>query len=1586
MSMVFPTYYSKSIRLANNVLVTMLFMYIFSSILFAQTSPNTIIRNQAKAAFQFKTLPADTTRSNIVAFSVLDAPNFEMSISNTDTLTFGKDTVTFRIVYTNIGNRTADSASIEGMLPPVGFRFIPGTTGGTIQGNAVTWKVKNIPSGRTDSVSVKAIVDSGLVLNTQLVLEANLGWQSTQITASKTFIIASYPKLSLNIVPERSMVGSGRSVTYRIIVNNTGNSPSLNTIVYDTISVNGSMISSGTAPDSSAANKRLLKWNLGSVPAFTSKEISLSVGVMPNLGHDVLRNSAITYSANVPAVEQASSTIPILPVVPKSISIVPDPQFIFGQANKDSSRISVILKDSINDVMPEGTTVRFTASIGTFSNGAAIVSTTIRNGSAVAILRSVNVDNDIVSSKITVTGGTPGLGTIQDTASVHFYPGAVTGIVVNGVNRVPFTGAIARVFNSRNSVVGADTTKSDGKFFIALNKDVAKYILEILVIDKFGDSIKTTSDVDPTRFPLPPVVIPNIISGRIEYQVTGQPVAAQNVTVFLDSLAPALSVKQGRRSSARTSPKQGSLVRVLESITDANGKFKFENLRPARYVISLDSAEFPNFNGYTFLTDTAAGTFTINLSLQITLDSSVTVTAAAPPAADAGDTITVGVRIINTGTAAHKNVVLSDTLSPFVKFISATKGKFLSVGYDSSGRVVRWMRDTLQPLLADSVLLKLFVSENIPNRTVISNRFWFTSNVNTVQTGTATTVSSNGIVVFANRFIVPKDTIIAGDSILHIFKFRNIGTDSLRHIRIVDTLFSAGSIGIAMMKQAAHDSLQIVDSISTIYVGSIAPGAEDSVSLKLITDFALSRGTTVASHAYMLTGDSIIAQQDTLFTVAENPSLPSFISIIKTANKKVAEIGDIITYQLTVTNASPQPLRSISVYDLLPYAFQYVKNSARFNGHAVEPVANAALNQMTWNVPDTIPAGKSASMVYQLAIGADALESEGMNTAYAGAITGSGAQLISAPSQWQVTVRPGVFTEKGLIIGKVFYDDNRNTFQDPGENGVKGIELWMEDGTKIITGNDGKFSLPEVKPGQHVMRVNELTLPKNSTLLPGNNAFAKDAVSRFVRVTESGIAKANFYLKRSVSDSIVQAVSKVNRLMAVRQAKPKYLFEDTLRQIRVDTVTMYVSFNYSGNMPVASMMVTDRLDERLTMVPGSAVFNGQRINPVYDSNSVRWKLGSAERMTRGVLRYQAVVNKMPKQRTVLTSVSTVTVVSVDSQTAESNILRTENSIIDTVKNRIETSDVASVAADPRNTAVLSDSIQITSGDEVFFKTSIYLDPVKKIKEAFFIDTIPSSFIINERTFSVNGVPVPSRNLSVRIRSMAISSVRPRPENLELEFFRISSLELTNLLKSGMNEITYSARFQSTKKDTLIRKHSYAIVVDEFNESRILHSRDARIYIRSFDAAVPLQLETTYVDILRPAVKVEEKIADAVKLVESLRQGSSNAIVMEGITFELSKATLTSDSKIVLDNIAKILLENTDIRIQINGYTDNTGNASANRKMSLNRAKEVASYLIAKGISPDRLLPQGFGPAKPIASNKTEEGRSKNRRVEFAPMQ
>jgi outer membrane protein OmpA-like peptidoglycan-associated protein len=110
--------------------------------------------------------------------------------------------------------------------------------------------------------------------------------------------------------------------------------------------------------------------------------------------------------------------------------------------------------------------------------------------------------------------------------------------------------------------------------------------------------------------------------------------------------------------------------------------------------------------------------------------------------------------------------------------------------------------------------------------------------------------------------------------------------------------------------------------------------------------------------------------------------------------------------------------------------------------------------------------------------------------------------------------------------------------------------------------------------------------------------------------------------------------------------------------------------------------------------------------------------------------------------------------------------------------------------------------------------------------------------------------------------------------------------------------------------------------------------------------------------------------------------AGSAIVLDGVTFAYASADLTAGSLAILDMVVRTLRDNEKIEVEIRGYTDNQGSQAANERFSQMRAEAVRSYLLENGISNARVIAVGYGPADPVASNDTEEGRAINRRIEF----
>jgi OOP family OmpA-OmpF porin len=108
-------------------------------------------------------------------------------------------------------------------------------------------------------------------------------------------------------------------------------------------------------------------------------------------------------------------------------------------------------------------------------------------------------------------------------------------------------------------------------------------------------------------------------------------------------------------------------------------------------------------------------------------------------------------------------------------------------------------------------------------------------------------------------------------------------------------------------------------------------------------------------------------------------------------------------------------------------------------------------------------------------------------------------------------------------------------------------------------------------------------------------------------------------------------------------------------------------------------------------------------------------------------------------------------------------------------------------------------------------------------------------------------------------------------------------------------------------------------------------------------------------------------------------------VVEQIQFDTGKSTVKAQAYPALDDVVAVLKRNLTLRVEIQGHTDNIGSEASNRKLSENRARAVMEYLVKKGVAAERLSAAGYGCTRPIASNDTSEGRTRNRRVELTPV-
>ena len=261
--------------------------------------------------------------------------------------------------------------------------------------------------------------------------------------------------------------------------------------------------------------------------------------------------------------------------------------------------------------------------------------------------------------------------------------------------------------------------------------------------------------------------------------------------------------------------------------------------------------------------------------------------------------------------------------------------------------------------------------------------------------------------------------------------------------------------------------------------------------------------------------------------------------IEKTSSRSSVELGEFVDYTIKVKNSSGQLLGQIQVEDHLPAGFAYVPGSARLNAGTVrldgsklpEPEGGVG-PKLIFNI-GSVKDADVLTLGYRVRVGPGALQGDGINRAqaFSARVSTGIATKISNIASVAVQVLPGVFSDRGFIVGKVFADCNRDRFQNFDERGIPDVRLYMQDGTFVITDAEGKFSLYNIRPQTHVIKLDVTTLPEGAQLAVLDARNAGDGGSRFVDMKNGQLLRVNFAVD-GCEPSVVEAIDQ--RLMRAR--------------------------------------------------------------------------------------------------------------------------------------------------------------------------------------------------------------------------------------------------------------------------------------------------------------------------------------------------------------------------------------------------------------------------------------------------------------------
>ena len=237
--------------------------------------------------------------------------------------------------------------------------------------------------------------------------------------------------------------------------------------------------------------------------------------------------------------------------------------------------------------------------------------------------------------------------------------------------------------------------------------------------------------------------------------------------------------------------------------------------------------------------------------------------------------------------------------------------------------------------------------------------------------------------------------------------------------------------------------------------------------------------------------------------------------IEKTAARNTVELGETLDYRIKIRNVSGQLLGRIRLTDRLPAGFAYQRGSARLDGgvlrldHSALPEPEGGAGPVLVFNLGSVDDQAVLTLTYRVRVGPGALQGDAINRAQAS--TAGPLAKISNDTQATVQVLPGVFSDRGFVLGSVWADCNRNAQRDAGEPGIPGVRLFLEDGTHVTTDGQGKYSLYGVRAQTHVLKLDRTTLPAGAgapVLLANRNAG--DGGSRFVDMKNGDLHQADF--------------------------------------------------------------------------------------------------------------------------------------------------------------------------------------------------------------------------------------------------------------------------------------------------------------------------------------------------------------------------------------------------------------------------------------------------------------------------------------------
>jgi len=489
-----------------------------------------------------------------------------------------------------------------------------------------------------------------------------------------------------------------------------------------------------------------------------------------------------------------------------------------------------------------------------------------------------------------------------------------------------------------------------------------------------------------------------------------------------------------------------------------------------------------------------------------------------------GQKVRYELRFRNTGTGTARGATLIDSLPDGLEWVEGDGGR-------AEGQVITWELSPLQPGQIDSVQFVARLrpgsepGQTLTNVAVLRGDRGDGVRVEQARATHQLHTRPLGVALFKQ---VDRERITPGETARYTLTWQS-QRDTLAGWTVRDTL-------PAELRYVTDSSTQPAryDSAAQLLewdLPEVGPGEER------VWSFAVQPRPDLEPGEY-LTRNVAAASTPDMRVVSETAELGvvvNYFEIDMAVDPPVVESGDIVVYRVGLRNLSrDDSLTSVVLTVQPPGGFDYVRGSSRLGEKKVRTVAEGKADaagkaaqadslsplgtderSLQWSL-DGLGAGQRAELSFQVVAGIGAEDSDGR--ARAGAVATSLSGLATQTSnvvRTQVRVRPSpIFSLGQLIIGRAWVDLNENGVKDKGEPPVPGVVLTMENSTRIVADAHGRFSIPEIERGDHVLRLMPQHLPPGLEPLAAGTRAAGDAWTRFVAPGRAGLIKVNFPLRR----------------------------------------------------------------------------------------------------------------------------------------------------------------------------------------------------------------------------------------------------------------------------------------------------------------------------------------------------------------------------------------------------------------------------------------------------------------------------------------